>query len=69
MKRYKERAAGEEKPTVEVEQAARGNATAAQATLLVARTAEADAALQAATASEDLKSIVSTPDMKLQVPF
>ena len=69
LKTYEERAIGEEKPAVEVEQAARGNTTATQATLLVVRTEEADAALQAATTSEDLESIVSTPDMELQVSF
>ena len=55
-----------EQPATGEEQAAGENAAAAQATLQVVRTEEADAALQAAMASEDLESIVSMPDMELQ---
>ena len=66
-KTYEERATQEEKHAAGVGQAASRNATAAPAILLVERTAEADAALQAAVASEDLESIVSTPNMELQV--
>ena len=66
MKKCERRATREEEHDVGIEQAARENAGATQASLLVATTEEADAALQAAVASEDLENIVSMPYMEFQ---